>query len=1526
MKTNMKRKLRSTITDQRAEFKHSHITKLKDYGTKINERINIVKSFENKINEFYNKNTGDKKEILVRVSTFVNELTKIYKNEVVPLLNVCQMRSVSPNPDHSRKVNSIMEHFDDASGDSANCVIEALSESCDVNIPDSLERRLNATGFGALELRELLASDKEIISRRLERNSELRKNFSGAKELVEYIDEEKNLLDQYEFRRSEILNFANFLEEISKPNGLSHGKKTLKFLYITERERLWADLMSNTKDIGSKLPELALSEAQEVSSPGKNLRRAAAGIGAGGLIGLAAGLTGHMDPFVSATTFATGTGTAIKLLVDSYTLNTSQFDTDSPLQKAEEASAVASKLARLDLTPSDSAELYDLATTLYAKAAIVGDNASTDREVYLRQAGDVINRAIELDDKNSKFYELKGDIRQQLNDLNEALVAYESAIDLEGETKLSFREKFYDSWHNNIRDTKDDPPRVAKHLSGKKAAVLWKQGKLEEAKEVLKDTFKWKDEKLEDVLALRNKGDRLFNDGKFTKALKIYEKAVKIEPDPILHERLAHTKYKLCDFKGAIDELKAAVSIYPDYITEDKPVFGDSDLTKALIEKDSKFVLNWANSKTRELYSLLLSRAKARLGEDKAKAFGNRFEKFVLQKSKEYNIDENKVDLEGYVNNLTEDEFPDAENFIGSISNELSSFVKNLYANNRRLTDSIVEVTYGKAHKWYRQLNDSEELWAAFIPAAVIAPLTIATPFVALSGKPDVLLGITIPNILGWYTSAYLTNRAIDLGAKYELEQEKEAISELLGYCATIVDGHITPREKESESADEFECPLCGATVVDADVKCPECGAEFEEADVPEEEENPTPSPAPIPSVAAATSVDESESASIVIKKVARRPESVPSLPSSEDLEKSTETIDPGKLSADLEQPAQPEVKQKTTESQIRERYERRVGNWKSEGFKDDTINSLESLVTTGSLKDIKHEFEVTRRKIYRAKDIEVELLSYNKILSPQTVEALEQDLKSLKLKQVESYITQLEGWKASGTLAPEYVAEPAQPQSITDLEKLKGDRDVYELWLLTHQDQITESHKERLRKLDEQILNATPTGVADYQYIDALYVQSKELFANGKLKDALSTLDGVLVRSPDRADAWTTKGSVLEKLGRNKEAIIAYNQAVQLAPGNHEYVQAREAVREKIRAQQVEKELSESVTATPPKPESEKLTDETVDERLDRIIGELSEDSSDPVTAAPQVSVPGAKKRVPKKCLRVDIPQTVEGHAKKVGDEIYAKAAIMSSDTWYKINSQGKIVNEIGELVEAGRSVGISQGSRDSLKTFYEQACSSVAKELSDLVWAPVPEESSSVKELASELEVPEPLSISHLQETPKDTTHNQLPENVELTAPYALPDNAELAKPEITRDGRAALDEYTSGSDQLVAKLAARQLLYDFNCGRWGELYLNDLKVECGKLEGNLNTALAESKAQELAKKWGQDFIKSEKLNGTYANICVSLFVEYGITAVKSLSDIRNIKSLQANRYLSADRIQEILHNPPIQVIDLEQEVLRK
>jgi tetratricopeptide (TPR) repeat protein len=1464
----MKKKSESQISGHREEFRRSTTTRLEVCEAKINERIDRVEDFKNELKEFYNQNNRDEKELLEKVSMFVDKLTHIREEKVSPFLKENECDSVYPNPEHIESVEKIMPHFEDASDRKVRRVIKALSESCDVEIPDCLERRLNDAGVGLLEIQKLLESDKEIISRRLEQNSKLRHKFSGSKELVKYVDEEKNLLEQYEFRRSEILNFANFLERISKPDELSHSKKALKFIYVAERERLWNELMTNTKNIGSELPDLALSETQKVSPPGKNLRKTAAGVGAGGLVGLAAGLTGHLDPLASATIFATGTGTAVKLLVDSYILNASQFDVDSLLQKASEVLKTASK-ARLDwnatrlytkaikfaneiirLNPEeleafnikgiaqtnlgsllkdtdrfdDALESFDTVIeshedplVLYNKAkALCSKAAFEDRENCLQQAESVIGRAIELDTKNSKFYELKGDIHQQLKDLDQALVSYESAIDLGGETKLLFWEKFHDRGYENITDTKNNPPYIAKHLHGKKAAVLWKQGKLEDAKEVLEDAFKWKDKALENVLSLRKKGDKLFNEGKFTKALKIYEEAVNIVPDPALHEKLANTKYKLCDFEGAIDELKAAVSIYPDYITKDKFVFGNSDLTQALIENDSKFMLNWVYSNTKSVRSLLIDRAKSRLGEDEAKAFDDKLENFVSQKSKEYNIDKNKVDLEVYVTNLTEDEFPDAENFIGSISNELSSFVKNLYANNRRLTDSIVGFTYSKAHRWYRQLNDSEELWAAFLPGAVTVPLTIATPIVALSGKPDVLLGITIPNILGWYASAYLANRAINLGCKHELEQEKEELSELFDYVA-ISDGSIKPREKEIESADEFECPLCGAMANGTDVKCPECGAEFEKAEEEEEEaeeeESPIPSPAPTPSYApgletsvkplskvkcgaceeimpiysterplrvecpgchkrgtlkSPTTTVKSDNTALDRLRERYDIKDEPTAPASP----STQSV-PGPSNPDAQVAVPPAGMQPgrirlDVDTEIRKRYERRVDNWKSEGF--DT-SSLEALLADGEdLKTVKFEFDVARRKIYRAKDIEVELLLYTKILSPQTVEALKQDLKSLKVTDVESYITQLKEWKASGsgTLAPEYAAE-----------------------------------------VQQQAENSS-------------------------------------------------------------------------------------------------------------------------DESLDELIKEISKDL-EPNHVTPQVPVSVTKKVVRKyvkKYLRVDIPQNVEGHAKKIGDEIYAKVAIASGDTWYKINSQGQIVNESGELVEEGRSVGISLGNRDSLKKFYEQARNFVAKELSDLVWVPIPEsaEPSTVKERVSELEVPEPVAASPLQRTLKDSTRNQLPENVELTAPYALPDNVELAKPEVTRDGRAALDEYAPGSDQLVAKLAARQLLYDFNCGRWGELYLNDLKVECGKLEGNINTVLAESKAQELAKKWGQDFIKREKLSGTYTNICVSLFVEYGVTAVKSLSDIKNIKSLQPNRYLSADRIQELLHNPPMQIIDLEQEVLRK
>jgi len=1467
VETNMEKKSDSQIADHREEFKRSTTKRLEVCEAKINERIDRVEDFKNELKEFYNQNNRDEKELLEKVSMFVDKLTHIREKKVSPLIKENEYESLYPDPEHMENVGKIMPCFEGASDRKVRRIIKALSESCDVEIPDNLERRLDAIGAGSLKIQKLLESDKEIISRRLEQNSELRHKFSGSKELVKYVDEEKNLLEQYEFRRSEILNFANFLERISKPDELSHSKKALKFIYVAERERLWNELMTNTKNIGSELPDLALSETQKVSPPGKNLRKTAAGVGAGGLVGLAAGLTGHLDPLASATIFATGTGTAVKLLVDSYILNASQFDVDSLLQKASEVLKTASK-ARLDwnatrlytkaikfaneiirLNPEeleafnikgiaqtnlgsllkdtdrfddalesfdaviasdeDSIVLYNKAKALYSKAAL------EEKEKCLQRAGDMINRAIELDNKNSSFYELKGDIHQQLKNLDQALTDYERAIGLGGETKLSYREKFYDLWHLNVKDTKNEPPRAANHLHGKKAAVLWKQGKLEEAKEVLKDAFNWKDKTLESVLSLRKKGDRFASQNKLIKAKHSFDKICEKEPDLYSCTKLAEINYKLGLFSEAIACLKLARDIAPDYITEKNSVFGSKELAKAIVKNDDAYISSWIEAKSKAVLGVVAAR---------------------LEDAEQCSADNEHVR-----------EF------------DASEFVRGLYKGHR-LIDTLdkkilpVYESYTKA-----QLADDKRPIEAF-----------------LKEKP-----------LAFY----------ECGVKFGEEEELELVSP----APTSVD------TSNSEPSD-FECPLCGATVGDVDVKCPECGAEFDGLEEDEEEELSMPSPAPTPAVAA-TSVDESEREYVVRKKVVRRPESVPSLPSVEDLEKPTEASDSfalvpesddslnvDELLADLAEPAppgtvpgpsnpdaqvavppagmQPGRIRPDVDTEIRKRYERRVDNWKSEGFDTSSLEAL--LADAEDLKTVKFEFDKFRRKVYRLKDIEVELLLYSKKGVDNIIEKIKSDLKDVnKLETIEEYLGQLKERIYGKEKDPN-----AKPSGHSFEQKV-----------------TTSTQPADMRP-------AVPSSPD----INTLYLQSKELLTNDKLEDALSTLDNVLATSPDHADAWRTKGSVLEKLGRNEDAIKAYNRAVQLVPSNESYVQDREVVREKIRALRGE----EAATAES-QPDSKRVV---------------------------------ARKYV-KKYLRVDIPQNVEGHAKKVGDEIYAKAAIASGDTWYKINSQGQIVNERGELVEEGRSVGISSGNRDSLKKFYEQARNFVTKELSDLVWVPVPEsaEPSAAKERASELEIPEPVAASPLQRTLKDnnnrndtndnkqrardkrnSTRNQLPENVELTAPYTLPDNVELAKPEVTRDGRAALDEYTPGSDQLIAKLAARQLLYDFNCGRWGELYLNDLKVECGKLEGNLNTTLAESKAQELAKKWGQDFIKRKKLSGTYANICVSLFVEYGVTAVKSLSDIRNIKSLQPNRYLSADRIQEILHNPPMQIIDLEQEVLRR
>lgn len=1321
------------------------------------------------------------------------------------------------------------------------------------NIQLALE--LTASPVHKDDLEHKISADTTRIERRAQRHQELDKAFSDQRELKNPLVEEQKSIEQYAFvveETEQLLKTFKILEDAGLEIGDTNPIEKLSIVYQGIIRKYEAKLVKNDKAISSALTAASIKRAEEYvarknEKPGKNLRKVAAGFSAAGFAGLGAGLAGVLDPISATTIFAASEGAAVKALVDSYTLDSWQEDAKFLLDKAnktlesgknawferrrkslyQEAAKLADEaiglapdmpeahntrgLAQMHLGKllkdnnmlEQAIASFNLATNIqkdnpeyYYNLVNAGreqaklPNNTTNRSADILDAClYLLEHAIEPTNQNVDYHILKGHVLSELKRFNEAIEAYDAVLEL----------------HPNNKAIQND-----------KAYALWAKGDLEEALKILEKNsgfFFTADgyEELKSAVKLKNKGDRLFNERKFTEALETYEKAVKTAPNPVLHERLANTKYELCDFKGAIDEIKAAINICPGYISKDKAGFVDKNLARALIKNDSKYVLNWVASKIEGLDSLLRDRARKWLGEDRTKKFNSASEKFLSDTFVELNV--NKDTIGTYLDELTEDELPNAEKLIGSISSKVSSFVKNLYTYNRRLTDSVVEFSSGKAHRWYRQLDDSEDLWMAAFPPTVGWAFPLGIVWGIESGKYELAAGCSIATALFAWTTKYLVNRAIDKGAETELEQEKEALSNFLN-GVTSSEPAFT---KIKDDCTEFECPLCGATVGDVDVKCPECGADFDEDEEAEEEELPSPSPVPAPSVAAATSVDEPEEEYVIRetvrkpeKKVVRKPELV-----MEALEKMKKTLEPASPKPESTAPA--------SELDLDEASDRL----------DELLADLEEPAPPGT------------------------------VVGPQGKNPL--------------------------VCVPPPSARlelPAQTQNTSEyVEKLKGDRDAYELWMVMHEDRVTESHRVRLRKLDEQIAQAKKELVD----CNSLYLQGKELLTNGKLEDALSTLDKVLETSPSNADAWTTKGSVLEKLGRNEDAIKAYNQAVQLVPGNESYIQARESVRDKIRAQQ-----DKETAVVESQPDSKRVV---------------------------------IRKYV-KKYLKVDIPQTIEGHAKKVGDEIYAKAAIASGDIWYKINSQGKIVNETGELVEEGRSVGISQGNRDSLKKFYEQAYNFVIKELSDLVWAPIPEsaEPSVVKERVSELEMPEPVAASPLQGTPEDSTHNQLPENVELTAPYTLPDNVELAKPEIMRDGRAALDEYTLGSDQLVAKLAARQLLYDFNCGRWGELYLNDLKVECGKLEGNINTVLAESKAQELAKKWGQDFIKREKLSDTYANICVSLFAEYGVAAVKSLSDIRNIKSLQPNRYLSADKIQELLHNPQMQIIDLEQEVFRR
>jgi len=108
--------------------------------------------------------------------------------------------------------------------------------------------------------------------------------------------------------------------------------------------------------------------------------------------------------------------------------------------------------------------------------------------------------------------------------------------------------------------------------------------------------------------------------------------------------------------------------------------------------------------------------------------------------------------------------------------------------------------------------------------------------------------------------------------------------------------------------------------------------------------------------------------------------------------------------------------KRPEVETEIKKRYERRIDNWKKEGF--DT-SELEKVLDT-DLKNIKKEFDKFRRKVYRLKDIEVELLLFAKKGVDADVNSIKGLLRDVtQIDEVEVLLANLKTKVGEGGPAP---------------------------------------------------------------------------------------------------------------------------------------------------------------------------------------------------------------------------------------------------------------------------------------------------------------------------------------------------------------------------------------------------------------------------------------------------------------------------------------------------------------------------
>lgn len=146
---------------------------------------------------------------------------------------------------------------------------------------------------------------------------------------------------------------------------------------------------------------------------------------------------------------------------------------------------------------------------------------------------ETLKQAIKLDPKNAEAYTVQGDAFIEFRRYEEALTAYEKAIEV--------------------------APFFNRHAYNGKGNALYKLERYEEAIDlydrVIQEMPKW-------VYSHKQKGDALYNLERYEEALAVYEQAISLnDPDASIHTKKGNTLYHLNRYQEALTAYELAIKL-----------------------------------------------------------------------------------------------------------------------------------------------------------------------------------------------------------------------------------------------------------------------------------------------------------------------------------------------------------------------------------------------------------------------------------------------------------------------------------------------------------------------------------------------------------------------------------------------------------------------------------------------------------------------------------------------------------------------------------------------------------------------------------------------------------------------------------------------------------------------------------------------------------------------------------------------------------------------------------------------------